>query len=325
MDIPFKLIIFLSIVSIAFIELVLFAFRAFSGLKTKQMQSRLKKFSFSNYDIDAPDILRKRILSNVPFLNKVFLNIPGIVRLDTLIQQANASYPVGVYILLSLLLMQLGYLIGNVLIPRTIVYIPFITAILFAALPFFYLSFKKKNRLKEFEKQLPEALELIARSLRAGHAFTSGMKVAVDNFGDPLGPEFARALDEINFGFPVADALRSLAFRIDCAEVKFFVVSVILQRETGGNLAEIIDNIAHIIRERFKFNDKLKVLSAEGKISAIILTVLPFIIFFVIRVLNPSYINSLFDDPIGRKIVLAALILVAIGIYVMKRMVTIKI
>jgi len=151
------------------------------------------------------------------------------------------------------------------------------------------------------------------------------MKVAVDNFGDPLGPEFARALDEINFGFPVADALRSLAFRIDCAEVKFFVVSVILQRETGGNLAEIIDNIAHIIRERFKFNDKLKVLSAEGKISAIILTVLPFIIFFVIRVLNPSYINSLFDDPIGRKIVLAALILVAIGIYVMKRMVTIKI
>ena len=325
MDIPFRLIIFLSIVSIAFIELVLYAFRAFGGLKSKQIQSRLKNFSFSDYALDAPDILRKRILSNVPFLNKLFFNIPGIARLDTLIQQANASYPAGVFILLSLLLMQLGFLIGNVLIPRTVVYIPYITALFFAALPFFYLSFKKRSRLKQFEKQLPEALELIARSLRAGHAFTSGMKVAVDNFGYPLGPEFARALDEINFGVPIADALRNLAYRVDCAEVKFFVVAVILQRETGGNLAEIMENIGHIIRERFKFNDKLKVLSAEGKISAIILTVLPFLIFFAIRVLNPSYMNSLFDDPIGRKIVLAALILVSIGIYIMKRMITIKI
>ena len=325
MDIPIRLIIVFSIISIIFIELVLYAFRAFSGLKSKQMQSRLKNFSFSDYAIDAPDILRKRMFSNLPFLNKIFYKFPGIARLDKLIQQANAGYPAGVFMLLSLLLMQLGFLIGNVILPVTVFLIPYITALVFAALPFFYLLFKKKSRLNQFEKQLPEALELIARSLRAGHAFTSGMKVAVDNFGDPLGPEFARALDEINFGVPVADALRSLAFRIDCAEVKFFVVSVILQRETGGNLAEIIDNIAHIIRERFKFNDKLKVLSAEGKISAIILTVLPFIIFFVIRVLNPSYINSLFDDPIGRKIVLAALILVAIGIYVMKRMVTIKI
>ena len=172
---------------------------------------------------------------------------------------------------------------------------------------------------------MPEALELIARSLRAGHAFTSGMKVAVDNFGDPLGPEFAQALDEINFGVPVADALRNLAYRVDCAEIKFFVVAVILQRETGGNLAEIIDNIAHIIRERFKFNDKIKVLSAEGKISAIILTVLPFIIFFIIRILNPGYINSLFEDPIGIKIVYGALILIGIGIYIMKRMITIEI
>jgi tight adherence protein B len=151
------------------------------------------------------------------------------------------------------------------------------------------------------------------------------MKVAVDNFGDPLGPEFAQALDEINFGVPVADALRSLAFRVDCAEIKFFVVAVILQRETGGNLAEIIDNIAHIIRERFKFRDKIKVLSAEGKISAIILTVLPFIIFFIIRILNPDYVNSLFQDPVGIKIIYSALILVAIGIYIMKRMITIEI
>jgi tight adherence protein B len=325
MDIPIRLIIAFSIISIIFIELVLYAFRAFSGLKSKQMQSRLKNFSFSDYAIDAPDILRKRMFSNLPFLNKIFYKIPGIARLDKLIQQANAGYPAGVFMLLSLLLMQLGFLVGNVLLPVTIFLIPYITALVFAVLPLFYLILKKRSRLKQFEKQLPEALELIARSLRAGHAFTSGMKVAVDNFGDPLGPEFGQALDEINFGVPVADALRSLAFRIDCAEIKFFVVAVILQRETGGNLAEIIDNIAHIIRERFKFRDKIKVLSAEGKISAIILTVLPFIIFFIIRILNPDYVNSLFQDPVGIKIIYSALILVAIGIYIMKRMITIEI
>ena len=325
MDIPYRFIIFISIVSIIFIELVLYAFRALNTVKSRQLQGRLKKFSFSDYALDTPDILRRRIFSNVPFLNKVFFKIPGTAKLDHLLQQANAKYPVGVFILLSLLLLQVGFLIGNVILPKKIFVIPYISALFFAALPFFYLSFKKRSRLKQFEKQLPEALELIARSLRAGHAFSSGMKVAVDNFGDPLGPEFAQALDEINFGNPVADALRHLAYRIDCAEVKFFVVAVIMQRETGGNLAEIIDNIAHIIRERFKFNDRLKVLAAEGKISAVILTALPFIIFFAVRILNPEYINSLLDDPIGIRIVFAALILITIGIYIMKRMITIKI
>lgn len=325
MDIPFRLIIFFAIITIIFIELVLYGIRSIRGLKSRQIQNRLKKFSFSQYAIDTPDILRKRLLSTVPFLNKILFKIPGIERLDKLIQQANARYPVGVFILLSLLLMQVGFLVGNVILPVRVLGISYITAFLFAIIPFLYLSFKKRNRLKEFEKQLPEALELIARSLRAGHAFTSGMKVVVDNFGEPLGPEFAQVLDEINFGVPVAAALRNLAYRVDCAEVKFFVVSVILQRETGGNLAEIIDNIAHIIRERFKFNDKLRVLSAEGKISAIILTVLPFLIFFVIRILNPDYVNSLIQDPIGKKMILAALVLIAVGIYIMNRMVSIRI
>jgi tight adherence protein B len=325
MDLPFRLIIFFAIITIIFIELVLYGIRSISGLKSRQIQNRLKKFSFSQYSIDTPDILRKRLLSNVPFLNKIFFKIPGIERLDRLIQQANAQYPVGVFILLSLLLMQVGFLMGSVILPVRVLGISYITAFLFAIIPFLYLSLKKRNRLQEFEKQLPEALELIARSLRAGHAFTSGMKVVVDNFGEPLGPEFAQVLDEINFGVPVADALRNLAYRVDCAEVKFFVVSVILQRETGGNLAEIIDNIAHIIRERFKFNDKLRVLSAEGKISAIILTVLPFLIFFVIRILNPDYVNSLIQDPIGKKMIVGALVLIAVGIYIMNRMVSIRI
>ncbi len=325
MDIPYRFIIFLSIISIAFIELLLFGIRSFRRLRKRQVQNRLKKFSFSHYSVDAPDILRKRILSNVPILNKLFYNIPGIARLDRLIQQADSKYPVGVFILFSLFLFQIGYLAGSFFFSQKFYGAAFLIALACGLIPFFLLLLKKKNRIKQFESQLPEALELIARSLRAGHAFTSGMRVVVDNFGDPLGPEFAQVLDEINFGVPVADALKNLAERVDCAELKFFVVSVILQRETGGNLAEIIDNIAYIIRERFKFNDKIRVLSAEGKLSALVLIILPFIVIFVVRLLNPEYMNTLFEDPIGRKLVVAAGVIMVMGIYIIRRMIDIKI
>ena len=130
-------------------------------------------------------------------------------------------------------------------------------AVVAASLPLFYVQDpKKKREWPDLKNSSPKDWDLIARALRAGHAFTSGMKLAADEFGDPLGPEFEETLDEINFGVSVPDALKNLARRVDCPDLKFFVVSVILQRETGGNLAEIIENLAHLIRERFKFRGK---------------------------------------------------------------------
>ncbi|MBW1745720.1 MAG: type II secretion system F family protein [Deltaproteobacteria bacterium] len=119
--------------------------------------------------------------------------------------------------------------------------------------------------MEKFQRQLPEGLELIARSLKAGHAFPSSMKMAADEFDDPLGPEFEETINEINFGVNVPDALKNLAERVNCDDLKFFVISVILQRETGGNLAEIIEGLAYIIRERFKLYGKIRTLAAEGK------------------------------------------------------------
>ncbi len=154
--------------------------------------------------------------------------------------------------------------------------------------------------MAKFERQLPEGLDLIARSLRAGHAFTLGMRMAADEYDDPLGPELKLALDEINFGISVEEALKDLAERIDCPDLRYFIVSVILQRETGGNLAEILENISSLIRERFKFRGKVKALSAEGKLSAIILLALPFFVFLALRFTSPEYIETLFTDPIGK-------------------------
>ena len=198
-------------------------------------------------------------------------------------------------------------------------------AILLGGAPLYYLRMKKKNRMRKFLVQLPEGLELIARGLRAGHAFTTGMKLAADNFEDPLGTEFHETLDEINFGLSVPDALKNLADRVDCPDLSFFVVSVVIQRETGGNLAEIIESIARIIRERFKFEDKLRVLSGEARFSAKILVALPLFVLVWLRFLNPGYGNVMYEDSLGKMMLGGAAALMIFGIFVMMRMVKIEV
>jgi tight adherence protein B len=178
---------------------------------------------------------------------------------------------------------------------------------------------KKNKRTDRFEKQLPEGLELIARALRAGHAFTSGMKLAAEEFPDPLGPEFDETLDEINFGVNISDALKHLARRVDCPDLKFFVVAVILQRETGGNLAEIIENLAHLMRERFKFRGKIKILSAEGRLTGKILVAIPILLFIAIYLLNRDYASVLIHDPAGRITIGISVLLILVGLVWMKR------
>jgi tight adherence protein B len=151
------------------------------------------------------------------------------------------------------------------------------------------------------------------------------MKLAADEFDDPLGPEMNYTLEEINFGVSVTDALLHLAQRIDCPDLKYFIVSVILQRETGGNLAEIIEGTGRIIRERFKLQGKIRVLSAEGKLSAVILIGLPFVVVAVMRIVNPEYINTLFSEPSGRITAGIAASMMTIGVLVIKSMIKIKV
>jgi len=161
--------------------------------------------------------------------------------------------------------------------------------------------------------------------LRAGHAFTSGMKLASEEFGDPLGPEFDETLDEINFGVSVTEALKNLAYRVDCPDLRFFVVSVILQRETGGNLAEIIESLAQLIRERFKFRGKVRVLSAEGRLSAVVLIIIPFLLFLTIFLLNRSFLEPLISDPLGRVIMFIAIFLMIVGVFVIRRIIKVEV
>ena len=179
--------------------------------------------------------------------------------------------------------------------------------------------------MRKFERQLPDALDLVARSLRAGHAFSGGLQMVADEFDDPLGIEFQRTVAQINFGLSTEQALKALANRVDCPDLKFFAVSVIIQRESGGNLAEILENISSLIRGRFKLRGKIRTLTAEGKLSAAILIGIPFFIAFALSFINPEYIRVLFTDATGKILVAAALIMMGLGVAWMTKMITLKV
>ncbi|MCG2688042.1 type II secretion system F family protein [Candidatus Parcubacteria bacterium] len=179
--------------------------------------------------------------------------------------------------------------------------------------------------MKKFEAQLPDAIDLIARSLKAGHAFSTGLKMIADEFDDPIGPEFSMVIDEINFGTGFSDAMKNLSSRVDCPDMKFFIIAVILQRETGGKLAEIIENISYIIRERFKLKNKVRAISAEGRISMMILVLLPFALLSALYLINPEYIMTLFVEPTGKIMVTIAGFMMMLGVIIMKKMINIKV
>jgi len=196
---------------------------------------------------------------------------------------------------------------------------------MFASTPFLYILIARNQRMAKFERQLPDALDLVARSLRAGHAFSGALQMVAQEFPDPIGPEFAKTFAEINFGISVQDALKNLTQRIDCQDLKFFAISVIIQRESGGNLAEILESIGSLIRERFKLHGRIRTLAAEGKISAIILIALPFLVAGLIYVMNREYLQLLFSEPVGKLMLVLALVGMLLGVAVMKKIVTIRV
>jgi len=192
-------------------------------------------------------------------------------------------------------------------------------------LPWGHLYYRKRARLAEIQRQLPDALELIARSLRAGHALFVGMKMVGSEMRDPIGGEFQRGFDEISMGVSVPESMSHMANRVDLMDMKFFVTSVNIQRETGGNLAEIIDSLGRLIRKRFELKKKSHALSAEGRVSAIILMSLPFGMAIVLHLINQEYLEPLFTDPMGQMMVAGALVSMIFGGLVMKKMIAIKV
>ncbi len=305
------------------IQTSIFAYRSIRYPDRDKIKRRLETLSSTQYDVSITDIRKKRTLSKISFINKLLSGAATVGRLERLVMQADSKYPVGFFLLLTAVLALSGYTVGLLAFRDQL--ISLLLSVLLGCSPIFYLVLKKKKRIARFEAQLPEALDLIARALRSGHAFASGMKMVAEEFAVPLGPEFRETMEEIHYGASTGDALKSLTQRVDCPDLKYFVISVILQRETGGNLAEIIESIAYIIRERFKLQGKIRILTAEARFSALILILLPFIAVIAMHFLNPDYINTLLSTELGRTSIAIALGMMFVGILVMKRIIKIRV
>jgi tight adherence protein B len=259
----------------------------------------------------------------VDWFHDLLVRLPLTRPLQRLLEQANSPYGLGVFLLLSLCLFCIGFLFVPLVLPHAL--LQWVGTVFLGLTPLLYLSYSKTQRLRKFEQQLPEALDLVARSLKAGQPFIVGMQMVGAEFADPIGTEFNKTVDEINFGAGVPEALTNLAQRVDCRDLLFFVTSVIVNRDVGGNLAEILEKTSQLVRQRFELQGRIQVLAAEGKFSAIILLALPFVLALVINVLNPGYLAVLFTDPAGKGMVAYAGVMMALGVLVIRKMIRIKV
>lgn len=200
-----------------------------------------------------------------------------------------------------------------------------IGAIVGFAMPFMFLKSKRTRRMRAFEEAFPEALDLIARALKAGHAFITGLKMVADEMPDPVGPEFRKAFDEQNFGLPLKDALENMTARVPNLDVRFFATAVLIQRETGGNLSEILENLAHVVRERFKILRQVRVYTAHGRLTGYVLLALPAVLCIALAFINPDHMNTLFREPLGQMLLMVALTLQFIGYMWIRQVVKIEV
>ncbi|MFV0421273.1 type II secretion system F family protein [Oleidesulfovibrio sp.] len=271
----------------------------------------------------AIDIERRRDLSGVNWINKALSSRSVMRKLDLILEQGKTNVSLGMIILASIVLAVAGFMLITAITGNF--WLTIITPVGFGYIPFAWIFSRRNARMNKFHRQLPDALDLIARALKAGHAFPQGMRMVADEFADPIGPEFQITLEEINFGVTPDAALLAMTRRVDCSDLQFFVVSVNIQRETGGNLAEIVSSIAYLLRERFKLHGRVKVLSAEGRLTAWILFALPFGIGFIINLLNPDFMSALYTTPEGNMLLNGSLFMMTIGAIALKKLTTIKV
>ena len=236
--------------------------------------------------------------------------------------RAGLSYSPFQFITLSSAVFLLGFFI--VLLFTRQVYLAIIFAFILSLIPYIFLEFKIRGRQATLEKQLPDVLEFIARSLKAGHSFNSSIQIAVSESPQPISEEFKLVFDQINFGAQVHDALEGLTRRLDCAEIRYFVIAVLVNREVGGDLAELLQNVAKLIRERLVLRQSIHVLTAEGRTSAWILGLLPFVLGAVITFINPASIEIMFTDETGQALLTITGLMMLIGTYWMYRISAIK-
>src|SRR5579863_1444729 len=241
-------------------------------------------------------LVRDETLSGVPALNRIMMGWSWSTRLRDYVMQAGMKTRPGKIVLTCGVLAFGAFVATKLFYPFPA---PILAAIIAGMLPLWYVAIKRRRRLRRFEEFFPEALDLLNRAIRAGHAFTTGLGMIASEAPEPIAGEFRTTFEEQNFGLPLRDVLENLADRVPLIDVRFFVTALLIQKETGGNLSEILGNLSHVIRDRFRIYRDVRTKSAHGRLTAAILIALPPLMVIALQIVNPHYMGALVDDPIG--------------------------
>jgi tight adherence protein B len=319
----------LLIAFLAFVVVTMAVFAGMSLFDERKAQSRVLRDRLSTVqkptDQPAPDLalLRDEVLSKIPAFDTFLRRSERVSALQKVLAQGNVDVRAGNFLMLCAVSAVVFAVIafvagGNVMFGWA-------GALLGFFIPYAYASHMRTKRFQQFEEKFPEAIDTLARAVRAGHAFTTALEMIANEVSEPVAGEFRQLYEEQKFGLPVRDALLNLADRIPLVDVKFFVTAVMLQRETGGNLAEILDNLSYVIRERFKILRQVRVHTAQGRLTMVLLMALPPTIVVVMQLLNPGFIRPLFTDPIGHALIVGGITLQTLGYFFIRRIIRIQV
>lgn len=320
---PFSLPLFLVLFTWVLLSIAL-GLKFYEWWRKREMSAMLR--TAAEEPVPGGSQLLRHMAAKPPQLEVWLEHLALLGKTKKLIQQAGVNWTPG-----GLLLMMAGGAVGaivlSVMLPAVFAFkgTSAAAALLLAALPYFYLRSRRTRRLAAFEEQFPEALDFLARSMRAGHAFTISLRMASEDLPDPLGLEFRTLFNEQNLGAPLDTALYGLADRVPLLDVRFFASAVILQKQTGGNLGEILTRLGQVIRERFRLKGQVKAASAHGRVTALVLTILPGVTAILMVLAAPTYLRSMLDDPDGKKLIAGSIIGQIIGQLVIRKIIRIKV
>src|SRR6516164_3007800 len=308
------LIAVLTFLVVVVLVLGIFVFASSEGTQeqVRKRMSAVHKAEKRGGDVNLGlKLVRDEMMSSVPWLHRMMMQWSWSTKLQDYVLQSGMSVKPAKLLLISGVSFIGSYLIASYFISHFYFTLPL--AVLAAAMPFIVVAFNRNRRLRKFEEHFPEALDLLGRAVRAGHAFTTGLEMISKECPEPLAGEFRTTFEEQNFGLPLRDALLNIAERVPLIDVRFFVTALLIQKETGGNLAEILDGLARVIRDRFRIYREVRVRTAQGRLTAGILIALPIFMAITISIINPNYMKVLFEDPKGPLILGIAAGLQAIG------------
>ncbi len=291
-------------------------------LARRRLDRRLQEVGPAD-EASEESIIKRQVTGPLPAVDRLIGRTGAGSRVARLIEQAGVSTTPGAIVVVSALLA-----VGAAAATQVLVRVPLallITVPLGAAIPTVWLVQRRTRRLRTFEEEFPEALDLISRAVRAGHAFQAAIGMAADELRPPVGPEFKKIFDQQNFWLTLRDALNALAERVPLVDVKFFVTAIAIQRDTGGDLAEILDNLAHVVRERFKIRRQVRVHTAHGRITGFVLLALPAFLAGALSFLNPEHMRPLFEEPMGQTMLVGTIVMQVVGFLWIRRVIEIEV